>query len=72
MKAAARLLGLATATLASSAPLMALAQAVDRPAAGPRNYGWIWLLVAAIVVVALFRMFTSRSRRPPPSPPTLP
>ena len=71
MKAAARLLGLATATLASSAPLMALAQAVDRPA-GPRSYGWIWLLVAAIVVVAPFRMFTTRSRRPPPTPPTLP
>lgn len=71
MKAAARLLGPTTAAIAGSAPFMALAQAVDRPVTEPRGYGWVWLLVAAIVVVALFRMFTARSRRPP-APPTLP
>jgi bacteriorhodopsin len=31
----------------------------------PGGFRWVWALVAAIVVVALFRMFFSRSRRTP-------
>ncbi len=71
MNAAARLLGLAAAAL-GAAPVLALAQAADRPAAGPHGYGWIWLLAIAIVVVALFRLLSARTRRPPPTPPTAP
>lgn len=71
MNAPARLLGLVLTALAGAVPLVAVAQAADRPAAGPHGYGWIWLLAAAIVVVALFRLFSAR-RRPPQTPPTAP
>ncbi len=71
MNAPARLLGLVVAALAGASPLLAAAQAADRPAAGPHGYGWIWLLAAAIIVVALFRLFSAR-RRPPPRHPTAP
>ncbi len=59
MSAAVRLAGLA-------APLLALAQPAGDPVPGARTYGWLWMLVAAVVVFALFRMFFSRSDRPPP------
>ena len=73
MNAAARLLGLLATTLGAAAPVLALAQAADRPAAGPHGYGWLWLLAAGIVVIALFRLFSARSRPPPPpTPPTAP
>lgn len=71
MNAAARLLALVATALAGAAPLIALAQAVD-PSGGPRNHGWLWLVAAAIVVVALFRLFSARSRRPPTAPPPAP
>jgi hypothetical protein len=61
-----------TAALATAvAPVLSLAQeAGGRDAARPHaGYGWLWLVVAALVVVALFRVLVVRNRRAPPSPP---
>ncbi|ACG75383.1 hypothetical protein AnaeK_4180 [Anaeromyxobacter sp. K] len=55
-----------TALWAALLPLAALAQPVRDAAPAPRSgYGWLWMLVAALVLVALFRMFFSRPRRTP-------
>jgi cytochrome bd-type quinol oxidase subunit 2 len=49
------------------APLAALAQAGGTdPVPGTRNYGWLWILAAVLVVIALFRMFFARSDRTAP------
>jgi hypothetical protein len=67
-----KLARLAAALASAVAPAVSLAQeaggrdTVARPHAG---YGWLWLLVAALVVVALFRVLVVRNRRAPPSPP---
>ncbi len=58
MSAAVRLAGLAVL----AEPLLALAQPAGDPVPGVRTYGWLWMLVAALVVFALFRIFFSRPR----------
>lgn len=68
MPAAARLAALATAALAEALPILALAQGAGEPApVGGRSYGWLWMLAAAVVVFAIFRMFFARSNRIPPA-----
>lgn len=63
MQVVARLTAALTTALL---PLVALAQATE-PATEPMPgaYRWLWALVAAVILVALFRMFFSRSRRTP-------
>lgn len=57
---------LITGLTAALLPLAALAQVGGDAAPAPRSgYGWLWMLVAALVLVALFRMFFSRPRRTP-------
>jgi ABC-type uncharacterized transport system permease subunit len=58
----------------SFAPVAALAQANGAPAEpgrADRGFGWLWLLAAVLVVVALARMFFTRPRStlPPPNRP---
>lgn len=64
MPAAARLAALTAAAFAEALPLVALAQ--GEPVPSGRTYGWLWMLAAAVVVFALFRMFFARSSRIPP------
>lgn len=64
MPATARLAALLTAALAQALPLLAQAQEAGAPVV--RGYGWLWMLAAAVVVFALFRMFFARSSRLPP------
>ncbi len=66
MPAAARLAALTAAAFAEAMPLVALAQGAGDPVPSGRTYGWLWMLVAAVVVFALFRMFFARSNRIPP------
>jgi hypothetical protein len=52
-------------------PALALAQEAGgrdpaRPAAG---YSWLWIVVGALVVVALFRLLVVRNRGARPHPP---
>jgi type IV secretory pathway VirB2 component (pilin) len=47
---------------AALGPAAALAQAEPEPA-GTRNFGWVWLVAAVLVVAALFRMIFGRSDR---------
>lgn len=37
-----------------------------------RGYGWLWVIVAAIVIVALFRLLTMQRNRRSLPPPTRP
>ncbi len=67
----ASLARLAAALAAAAAPTAALAQQQ-----GPRDqtaphtgYAWLWILVAALIVVALFRMLVGTGRRDRPHPP---
>ena len=63
---------LAHADPAGDLPAVALAQGAGGSDAAPpgRNYGWLWMLAAVLVVVALFRMFFARpGRTPPPTTP---
>jgi hypothetical protein len=63
---------LAAALAAALAPLASLAQeAGGRSPAAPRaGYAWLWIVVAALVVVALFRLLVlGRNRTGRSSPP---
>ena len=64
---------LAAVLASAAAPVASLAQEAGGHAApAPRaGYGWLWLLVAALVVVALFRVLVVRGRdeRQRPNPP---
>ncbi len=63
---------LAAVLAAAAAPAVSLAQeAGGRAPAGPHaGYGWLWILVGALVVVALFRLLVARNRPPGrPNPP---
>jgi hypothetical protein len=67
MPALARLAAVLAAALA---PLAALAQ---QGGVAPRaGYGWLWIVVAAIVVVALYRLLVGPGRRNRPHPPARP
>lgn len=62
---------LAAALAAVLTPLAALAQeAGGRDAGAPRaGYSWLWIVVGALVVAALFRLLVARSGPRRPSPP---
>ena len=57
-----------SAAAAAVLPAIALAQAAggSDPAPTARNFGWLWMIAAALVIVALFRMFFGRSGRTTP------
>jgi hypothetical protein len=62
---------LAALLVAAVTPALSLAQeAGGRAPAAPRaGFGWLWILVGALVVVALFRLLLARNRtsgRPTP------
>ncbi|HET8538745.1 MAG TPA: hypothetical protein VFL83_02615 [Anaeromyxobacter sp.] len=65
---------LAAAVAAAVLPVLSLAQeAGGRDAAAPRaGYSWLWIVVGALVVVALFRLLVSRNRTNRPNPPGRP
>lgn len=65
MTAVARISAALTAALTAVGPAIALAQGIADPAptTTDRGFGWLWLLAAALVLFALFRMFFSRDRR---------
>ncbi len=63
---------LAALLAAVAAPALSLAQEAggQAPAAPHAGYGWLWILVGALVVVALFRLLIVRNRTSGrPSPP---
>ena len=63
---------LAAAVAAGLAPLASLAQEAGgrSPAAPHAGYAWLWIVVAALVVVALFRLLVlGRDRTGRPNPP---
>ncbi len=63
---------LAAALAAVTPPALSLAQEAGGGAgtSAPRaGFGWLWLLVAAIVVVVLFGMLVVRDRGERPNPP---
>ena len=66
-----RLGALLWAVTAAVVPVVALAQGVGggEPVPEVRNFGWLWIIAAALVVVALFRMFFGRRGRTSPSRP---
>lgn len=66
MSSFARLAAAASAAAAALVPVAARAQAGDASPAGTRNFGWIWIVAAVLVVAALFRMFFVRSNRGAP------
>jgi len=69
MKVLQRLSTALYAAAATLLPVAALAQGIggsDPVPSSSRNYGWLWMLAAAIVVFALFRMFFGRSGRTTP------
>jgi hypothetical protein len=66
----ARLAAALYGAMSALVPIAALAQNAGgtNPApAGTRNLGWLWLLAAVLIVVALFRMFFGRTHRSAPS-----
>lgn len=68
MSAAARLAGLVA--LVQTQASLALAQPVGDPVpVVHRPFGWLWVLVAAVVVVVLFRLFFGSTRTPRPRGP---
>ncbi len=65
MSALARLAAVLAAALS---PVASLAQAQGQ--AAPRTgYAWLWIIVAALVVVALLRTLIGPGRRNRPNPP---
>jgi hypothetical protein len=55
---------LAVTLAAAVAPALSLAQQAPggTPAAPRAGYGWLWILVGALVLVALFRLLIVRTR----------
>ncbi|BDG03947.1 hypothetical protein [Anaeromyxobacter oryzae] len=49
-------------------PAAALAQSAggSDPESGSRNFAWLWIVAAVLVIAALFRMFFGRPDRPAP------
>lgn len=62
-----RLLAATYAALLVAAPALAAAQQAADPAPGDRSWGWLWVIAAALVLVALFRLFFSSPRHEPPA-----
>jgi hypothetical protein len=54
------------AVVAFLAPVLVLAQAADPAAATSAGFGWVWIVAAAAIVIALFWIVFSGRRGPTP------